>query len=91
MNKPELITIVSEKTNTTKKQTEEILTAIFETIMETLYQEDKVLITGFGTFEVHERADKTGRNPHTGEELLIKGSKAPVFKAAKVFKEYINR
>ena len=91
MNKPELIAKIAEKTNYTKKQVEEITASVFEVIMDTLASGDKAVISGFGTFEVHERAKKTGRNPQTGEEILIEGSMAPVFKSAKVFKDYVNR
>lgn len=89
MNKPELIAKVAEATDITKRQAEEITNALIEIIMTTL-KEEKVVLSGFGTFEVHERSKKIGRNPQTGEEIIIEGSKAPVFKAAKNFKEFIN-
>ncbi len=89
MNKPELIAKVAEVSDVTKKQAEEIINAFIDVIMRTM-KEDKVVLSGFGTFEVHERSKKIGRNPHTGEEIIIDGSKAPVFKAAKTFKEFIN-
>ena len=91
MNKPELITKVADKTNYTKKEVEEITAAVFDVIVNALVSGDKVVVSGFGTFEVHERAKKTGRNPQTGEEILIEGSKAPVFKSAKVFKDTVNQ
>lgn len=91
MNKPELVAKVADKTNYTKKQVEEITAAVFDVIIDALGKGDKAVISGFGTFEVHERAKKTGRNPQTGEEILIEGSKAPVFKSAKVFKDYVNK
>ncbi|MDE6655691.1 MAG: HU family DNA-binding protein [Anaeroplasmataceae bacterium] len=91
MNKPELVAKIADSTNYTKKQVEEITVAVFDVIMDALASGDKAVISGFGTFEVHERAKKTGRNPQTGEEILIEGSKAPVFKSAKVFKDFINR
>lgn len=91
MNKPELVNSIVEKVNTTKKQAEDLVAALFDTIMDALAQGDKVVISGFGTFEVHERANRVGRNPQTGEEMLIDGSKAPVFKSAKVFKDFINK
>ncbi len=91
MNKPELVNSIAEKVNTTKKQAEDMVAALFDTIMDALAKGDKVVISGFGTFEVHERANRVGRNPQTGEEMLIDGSKAPVFKSAKVFKDFINR
>ncbi|MCM1131812.1 MAG: HU family DNA-binding protein [Roseburia sp.] len=91
MNKPELIKTIVDKTNYTKKEVEEITVAVFDVIVNTLATGDKVVVSGFGTFEVHERAKKTGRNPQTGEEILIEGSKAPVFKSAKVFKDKVNQ
>ncbi|MDE5715246.1 MAG: HU family DNA-binding protein [Anaeroplasmataceae bacterium] len=91
MNKPELVNSIAEKLDTTKKQAEELIGALFETIMDSLVKGEKVVITGFGTFEVHERARKTGRNPQTGEEIFIEGSKAPVFKSAKSFKDLVNK
>ncbi|MDE5546654.1 MAG: HU family DNA-binding protein [Anaeroplasmataceae bacterium] len=91
MNKPELVARIADKTNYTKKQVEEITAALFDVITEALIHGDKAVISGFGTFEVHERAKKTGRNPQTGEEILIEGSKAPVFKSAKVFKDAVNK
>ena len=90
MNKPELISKVVKKNNLTKKEVEEVTASIFEVIMDTLATGEKVVLSGFGTFEVHERAKKVGRNPQTGEEILIEGSKAPVFKSAKNFKDYVN-
>ncbi len=89
MNKPELITKLAETTDITKKQSEEIINAFIDILMNTL-KEEKIVLSGFGTFEVHERSKKIGRNPQTGEEIIIEGSKAPVFKAAKTFKEFIN-
>lgn len=88
MNKPELVAKIVEQMNLTKKQVEEVTAVLFDVIMEALVKGDKVVISGFGTFEVHERAKKIGRNPQTGEEILIEGSKAPVFKSAKVFKDH---
>lgn len=89
MNKPELIAKVAEATDITKKQAEEITNALIDIIMKSL-KEDKVVISGFGTFEVRKRSKKIGRNPQTGEEIIIDSSNAPVFKAAKTFKEFIN-
>ena len=91
MNKPELVAKIVEQMNLTKKQVEEVTAVLFDVIMEALVKGDKVVISGFGTFEVHERAKKIGRNPQTGEEILIEGSKSPVFKSAKVFKDQVNR
>lgn len=58
MNKPELVAKVIEKTNITKKQAEDVINAVFDVIMDALAFGDKAVISGFGTFEVHERAKK---------------------------------
>ena len=55
-----------------------------------LHNGEKVQITGFGTFEVSERAEREGRNPSTGETMTIKASKSPKFKAGKALKDMIN-
>ncbi len=51
---------------------------------------DKVAITGFGTFEVVERAERQGRNPATGETITIVASKSPKFKAGKALKDAVK-
>ena len=90
MNRPELTSIIADKVNTTKKQADAVIDAFIETIIETLQNDEKVVLTGFGTFEAHDRAAKIGRNPVTGEEISIPGSKAPTFKASKSFKDALN-
>jgi DNA-binding protein HU-beta len=52
---------------------------------------DKVVLVGFGTFEVRKRAARKGRNPQTKKEITIPASKAPVFKAGKVLKDKVNK
>lgn len=91
MNKQELITKISEKTGLTKKSADEALKATIDSIQEALESGDKVQLIGFGTFETRERAEKTGRNPRTGEELIIPASKVPAFKAGKEFKDRVNK
>jgi len=90
MNKKELITSISEKTELTKKDVELVLNAFIETIEETLENGEKVQLTGFGTFEPRQRKARTGRNPKTGEELEIPASVVPAFKVGKAFKERIK-
>ena len=87
MNKTELIAAVAEKTELTKKDSGKALDALTEIITETLASGDKVQLVGFGTFEVSERAERTGRNPQTGEEMSIPASKAPKFKPGKALKD----
>ena len=90
MNKTELITLMSEKAQISKKDTGIALEAFMEVVKEELKKGEKVQLVGFGTFEVTERTERMGRNPQTGEEMLIKASKAPKFKAGKALKDFIN-
>ncbi len=91
MNKSELVNSVADKALLSKKDAEKAVTAIFETLTETLAQGDKVSLVGFGTFEVKESAEKTGRNPKTGEAITIPASKKPKFTAGKALKDAVNK
>lgn len=90
MNRTELIATMAEKAELSKKDAEKALTAFTNIVADTLVDGDKVSITGFGTFEVVERATRTGRNPQTGESIQIKASKSPKFKASKVLKDAVK-
>lgn len=90
MNKTELVSSVAEIAGVGKKDTEQILNAFFSTVQETLKQNDKVQIPGFGSFEVRERAARQGRNPHTGETIEIAAAKVPAFKPGKALKDAIQ-
>ncbi|MDO5733734.1 MAG: HU family DNA-binding protein [Eubacteriales bacterium] len=90
MNKTELITAVAEKTQLSKKDCESAISAVLDTIAETLAAGEKVVLVGFGTFEVRDRAARKGRNPATKEEIMIPASKAPAFKAGKNLKDRVN-
>ena len=90
MNKTELISTVAEAAGMSKKDTEQVLNTFFDTVQNTLKQNDKVQIPGFGTFEVRERAARTGRNPHTGETIEIAAAKVPAFKPGKGLKDAIQ-
>ena len=91
MNKNELIDSVAKKTELSKKDSEAAVNAVLETIAETLEQGEKVVLVGFGTFEVRERKARIGRNPATKEKIQIPASKAPAFKAGKNLKERVNK
>lgn len=90
MNKTELVANVAEKASLSKKVAEQALGAIIESIEEALVEGDKVQLIGFGTFEVKDRAARTGRNPQTGKEIKIAASRNPVFKAGKALKDAVN-
>lgn len=90
MNKNELIDSVAKTANLSKKDSEAAVNAVLETITETLANDEKVVLVGFGTFEVRERKARIGRNPATKEEIQIPASKAPAFKAGKSLKNRVN-
>ncbi len=91
MTKAELISVVSEKTEFTKKDSEKVVSAVIDTITEALMAGEKVSLVGFGTFEVKERAERLGHNPQTGDTMVIAASKAPVFKAGTALKASVNK
>lgn len=90
MNKAELISSVSEKTGFSKKDSEKALSAILDSIMESIAANEKVQLIGFGTFELRSRSERMGRDPRTNESIVIPASKVPAFKAGKAFKEAVN-
>lgn len=87
MNKATLIAKIAEKSSLNKKQAEAALAAFTDAVTEALKEGDKVQLMGFGTFEIKERAARTGRKPSTGETIEIPAKKTPVFKAGKGFKD----
>ena len=77
MNKTELVAAMAEQTQLSKKDAEAALKAFIDVVSEEMKKGEKVQLVGFGTFEVSERAAREGRNPATGESMVIKASKAP--------------
>lgn len=90
MNKSEFIQAMAEKSDLSGKDATAALNATLETIQESLRKGEPVSFVGFGTFEVKERAARTGRNPRTKQPVEIPASKAPSFKAGKSLKEAVN-
>jgi DNA-binding protein HU-beta len=90
MNKTDLIDAIAAKADLSKKDAEAALKATIESIEEALKKDEKVVLVGFGTFSVKERAARTGRNPSTGKTIKIAASKAPAFKAGKELKDIVN-
>ena len=88
--KADFITSVAEKTGMSKKESEEALKAVLDTLQEQVGAGKRVNLPGFGTFTLRQRAARKGRNPRTGEELQIAASKSPAFSAAKAWKDAIN-
>ena len=91
MNKAELVSAVAEKAEMSKKDAEKAVKAVFEVIEQSLAQSEKVQLVGFGTFEVKDRAERTGRNPQTKETILIPAAKVPGFKAGKALKDAVQK
>ena len=90
MNKAELIDAVADAADLSKASAGRSVDAAIDAITNSLKKGDNVTIVGFGTFSVRDRAARTGRNPRTGEEIQIKASKVPGFKAGKALKDAIN-
>lgn len=90
MTRTELAANVAKKTDTSKGLTDKIIATALDEIATALENGEKVQFPGFGTFEVSERAERTGRNPQTGKEMVIPASKVPKFKPGKNLKERVN-
>lgn len=90
MNKSELIDAAASSAGVSKADAQRTLDAVLDTITDTVKSGEKVSLTGFGNFELRERASRTGRNPQTGEELQVPASKAPAFKPGKAFRDAVN-
>lgn len=90
MNKPELIDAIASHANLTKADAGRALDALIKIIESTLRAGDSIALVGFGSFEVKERAERTGRNPQTGTAITIAAAKVPSFKAGKALKDDIQ-
>lgn len=90
MNKSELIAGMAADSGLSKVDAERALNAFMGQVEKALKAGDKVQLTGFGSFEIKERAERIGRNPQTGAEVKIPASKAPVFKAGKSLKDAVQ-
>jgi DNA-binding protein HU-beta len=91
MTKAELVSSVAERSGLSKKDAGAALEAVLDSITAALAAGDKVQLVGFGTFEVRERAARTGRNPQTGEDIAIAARSVPVFKPGKALKDAVQR
>lgn len=91
MTKAELVDEIAQKADLTRKHSEVIVDAVFSSIVEALQEGDKIELRGFGSFRVRHRASRTGRNPKTGEGVLVPAKQVPYFKPGKELRELINR
>lgn len=90
MNKAELVSAIARDADVSKQTAQRVLDSTIKSITDALTKGDSVGLVGFGTFQVRERASRQGRNPKTGEEMTIKASKVPAFKAGKLLKDSVN-
>lgn len=91
MNKTELVVSMADKAGISKKDAEKALTAFLDTVTAELKKGEKIQLVGFGTFEIRERAARTGINPQTKQQIKIAASKNPVFKAGKALKDAVSK
>ena len=90
MNKTELIEHIAKSADISKAAAARSLDAVIDAVTTSLKNNDSVTLVGFGTFEVGERAARSGRNPRTGEVIKIKSAKVPKFRAGKLLKDAVN-
>lgn len=90
MNKLDFVKRLAQNEDITQKDAAQHIDAFLNTITEVLAEGDKVSFVGFGTFEVTERAAREGRNPRTGESMMIEAIKTPRFKAGKLLKDAVR-
>lgn len=95
MTKADIIERIYEKVGFSKagfskKEASDVVESIFEIVKARLEQGEKVKISGFGNFVVNQKRPRKGRNPQTGEEIVITGRKVLTFKASQVLKKTIN-
>lgn len=90
MTKQDLIDLLANKVGLTKADADRAVSAVVDGISDALARGEKVTITGFGTFEVRQRAARMGRNPQTGAPLHIAATKTPAFKAGKGLKDAVK-
>ena len=91
MTKAELLSAIAKKGGYTKKDAEKALEAVIGTVTDTLAKGEKVSISGFGSFEVRQRAAKDSINPQTKKKIHIAAKKVPAFKAGKALKDLVNK
>jgi integration host factor subunit beta len=90
MTKADLIEEVSRVVEMTRKESEVIVEAIFDSIVRSLRSSEKIEIRGFGSFRTRQRQSRVGRNPKTGTRVEVPAKKIPYFKPSKELKDVVN-
>ena len=91
MKKKDLVESISKQCDISKTTASDAIDIIFQSISYAINNDEKVDIKGFGSFNISDRQARKGRNPQTGEEIDIKASRVPTFKASKSLKDYCNK
>jgi integration host factor subunit alpha len=91
MTKADIVEKICAVNGFSKKESAEIVEQVFVILKDTLKNGDKIKISGFGSFVVREKADRRGRNPQTGEELIIESRKVLTFKPSMVLRDALNK
>jgi DNA-binding protein HU-beta len=90
MNKADLVNLVAARTELTKTDVAQVVDALIDTIIDSVVEDKKVSILGFGSFEARQRSERQGLNPKTGEKIAIPAKKVPAFTAGKMFKDRVQ-
>ena len=90
MTKAEIVEQIYERVGFSKKEAAELVEKVFEIMKETLAEGEKVKISGFGNFVVREKNARKGRNPQTGQEILLDARRVLTFKPSLVLKNVLN-
>ncbi len=90
MTKAELVEEVAHNTDLTKKHAELIVNTVFESIVDSLKDGEKIELRGFGSFRIRSRGSRIGRNPKTGATVQVPPKRIPYFKPGKDLRELLN-
>ena len=91
MTKAEIVERIHQKVGFSKKEASEVVDEFFEVVKSHLENGEKVKLSGFGNFLVHEKGARKGRNPQTGESITIRARRVLGFKASPMLKKAMNR
>jgi integration host factor subunit beta len=91
MNTHDLAQALSKEIDIPLRKSEEIVNKVFDTMSETLVSGDRIEVRGFGSFQIKKYKRYTGRNPKTGEKIVVESKKLPYFKVGKDFRERLNQ
>jgi len=91
VKKSELVAQLADQNDLSRRQAEKVVDDFLDLIKDELAKGEKVVLSGFGTFEVRTRVARSGRNPRTGEEINVPEQKTPAFKVGKLLKDAVNK